>query len=171
MVNSGVKKEYLKVAEGGVYLAPTLIQTVLGSCLGVAFHAQTRGMGAFFHAFLPRSSDFGRNLDLSPYRFVDTAIAAVMVRFEELGVKPGHLTVSLVGGADGLVVGAEGVGSQAGVGKRNVEAAYEVLERFRIRPRFADVGGKKGRRVTFLSSTGQLKIAKLRGFGDVHKPR
>jgi len=156
--HNDIRHEYLKVAEGGVYLDPTVVQTVLGSCLGVAFHVPSKGIGAFFHAFLPRCADFEKRCETPGYRFVDTAITSVMERFTCLGVRPDMLKVGLVGGANGLVR------EQAGVGGRNVEVAYETLEQFGIRPEFAEVGGRRGRKVVFLSSTGELRIAKLRKF-------
>jgi hypothetical protein len=35
--NPGVQAIYLKAAEGGVFPVPTVVQTVLGSCLGGVF--------------------------------------------------------------------------------------------------------------------------------------
>lgn len=156
--NPGVRTEYLKVSEGGVYLAPTLVQTVLGSCLGMAFHAPEKGVGAFFHAFLPRQADYEPQGGSPAYKFVDTAVDHMLKQFARLGVKPMMLGISLMGGAHGLV------DERAGVGLKNVQAAYEALEKRRIRPKFVDVGGGSGRKVFFLSSTGQLEIVKLKGF-------
>jgi chemotaxis protein CheD len=150
------RREYLKVAEGGLYLEPTMVQTVLGSCLGAAFHVPSSGIGAFFHAFLPWYAEFEDKSASQAYRFVDTSIALVVKKFARLGVRPTQMTVSLIGGANWLV------GERASVGARNVAAAYETLDRFGIRPEFADVGGRRGRKVFFQSATGELRIIRLR---------
>lgn len=156
--HADIRGEYLKASEGGVYLEPTLVQTVLGSCLGGVFHVPSRGIGAFFHAFLPWSSEYPANGDQPVYKFVDTAFEHVMLSFRRLGVSPASVEVSLVGGANSLT------DERGGVGLKNVEAAFEALERFGVRPKFTDVGGGKGRRVFFLSASGDLYINRLKGF-------
>jgi chemotaxis protein CheD len=153
--NPDIQSVYLKVSEGGLYFAPTLVQTVLGSCLGAAFHAPHTGAGAFFHAFLPRQADYPQVEQGSVFKFVDTAFDHVFSAFARRGVPPSSLSVSLVGGANGLV------GEAAGVGARNVEAAYEALGRYGVRPVLADTGGARGRKVFFLVATGELSVTKL----------
>jgi chemotaxis protein CheD len=156
--HAGIRGEYIKASEGGVYLEPTLVQTVLGSCLGGVFHVPSRGVGAFFHAFLPRAADYPATGDQPVYKFVDTAFEHVMLSLRRLGVPAASVDVSLVGGANSLT------DERGGVGAKNVEAAFEALERFSVRPKFTDVGGEKGRRVFFLSSSGELYINRLKGF-------
>lgn len=148
---------YLKVSEGGVYLEPTLTLTVLGSCLGGVFYSRAKKFGAFFHAFLPCQDDRHSVRTFTVFTFVDTAITHVLERFEQLGVRASTLEISLVGGANGLV------DENSGVGRKNVAAALDILGRRRLHPGFMDVGGDKGRRVAFVSSTGELQVTKLMG--------
>lgn len=155
--NPEIRREYLKVSEGGVYLVPTMVQTVLGSCLGGIFYAPSKGIGAIFHAFLPYKADYEANGGNFVYRYVDTAIEHVIEQYAHLGVMPAQLNVRLVGGANGLV------DKRGGVGLKNVDAAHKTLEKYHLRASFTDVGGEKGRKVFFLSSTGQLKVTKLKG--------
>jgi len=155
--NPGAQSVYLKVAEGGVYPRATVVQTVLGSCLGGVFHSPAKGVGAIFHAFLPRRADYEPQGAPPVFKYVDTAIEHVVRQFTRLGVSAGSLRVSLVGGANGMV------DEQNGVGLKNVDAALEVLDRLRVRPVFTDVGGERGRKVYFLSSTGELQIFMLSG--------
>ncbi|GFK93468.1 Chemoreceptor glutamine deamidase CheD [Fundidesulfovibrio magnetotacticus] len=162
--NPGVALQYLKVSEGGVYLKPTLVQTVLGSCLGAAFHLPGKGIGAFFHAFLPRRDDYGYQDKGPVYKFVDTAIEHVIGEFMRMGVNPRALRVTLLGGSNGLV------DERGGVGLKNVEAAYEALSRHRMTPYQVDTGGGKGRRVFFLTSTGEVEVGLLSGAGRLGGP-
>lgn len=155
--NPGAKNVYLKVAEGGLYTRATVVQTVLGSCLGGVFHVPSKGLGAIFHAFLPRRADYEPGGAPPVYKYVDTAIEHIVRQFARHGVSPGALRVSLVGGANGMV------DEQNGVGLKNVDAALETLDRLRIRSIFNDVGGERGRKVFFLSSTGELQIVMLSG--------
>ena len=157
--NPGIPLTYLKVSEGGFFLRPTLVQTVLGSCLGGAFHAGD--VGAFFHAFLPVRAEWQEPGGNEPvFKFVDSAIDHVLGRFSRLGVSPRSITVSLLGGANGLRE------SNGGVGRKNVEAARAALVRHGLKPVLEDVGGEQGRRVVFLSSTGQLEVHKLKDLLD-----
>lgn len=146
---------FLKVAEGGVYARETLVQTVLGSCLGGVFHVPGRGIGAFFHAFLPRRAEYEKLHAPCPYKFVDTAFEQVMVELARLGIRAGAVRVSLFGGASGLV------DERSGVGRKNVEAAMEALDRLRIKPCHVDTGGESGRKVYFLTSTGEVRVVTL----------
>jgi len=155
--NPGVQAIYLKAAEGGVFPVPTVVQTVLGSCLGGVFHVPTKGVGAFFHAFLPRRSDYDPEGRESVFKFVDAGIEHVVRELARRGVRPGALRVSLVGGANGIV------DKHRGVGLKNADMALATLDRLRIRPFFVDVGGERGRKVLFHTSTGELKIIMLHG--------
>jgi len=159
-----ISLEYLKVSEGGLFVKPTLVQTVLGSCLGAAFHLPGKGVGAFFHAFLPRLADYNVQEDYPVYKFVDTAFEYVLGEFVRMGVNPRALRVSLLGGANGLV------DERGGVGRKNVDAAYEALARHRMTPHQTDVGGDRGRRVFFLTSTGDLEVGLLRNMGAAAGP-
>jgi len=152
----GVATEYLKVAEGGLYMAPTVVQTVLGSCLSGVFHAPSRNAGAIFHAFLPRRADYQPNGRESVFKFVDTAIEYVVEQFRMMGVRPAGLRVALVGGANGLVVD-----ENCGVGRKNAECALEVCRGLGIRPLALDLGGEKGRKVFFETRTGELHVTLL----------
>lgn len=148
---------YLKVSEGGLYLEPTVALTVLGSCLGGVFYSRAKKIGAIFHAFLPCQDDWQSVRTFTVYTFVDTAITHVLERFERMGVRAATLEISLVGGANGLV------DENSGVGRKNVAAALETLGRRRLQPGFLDVGGDKGRKVAFVSSTGELQVTRLAG--------
>ncbi|MFP5222308.1 MAG: chemotaxis protein CheD [Acidobacteriota bacterium] len=160
---------YLKVSEGGIYQDPTLVLTVLGSCLGGVFFSRAKKIGAFFHAFLPCQEDWQSVRSATVYTFVDTAITRVLGRFEELGVRPATLEISLVGGASSMM------DENHGVGRKNVDAAIQTLARRRLNPGFMDVAGDKGRRVIFISSTGELQVTRLLGTAphklDRSKPR
>jgi len=148
--NPGIRTAYLNVAQGGMYLQPTAVQTVLGSCLAVCFHAPSRGIGAIFHAFLPRSTDFSDSPELAPYKYVDTAIATVMAAFKKLRVAADDIEVKLTGGATALVH------EHTGIGRRNVAAAREVLAGLGLRVVRSDVGGVKGRKIIYLTGSGKL---------------
>jgi len=121
------------------------------------FYSRAKKFGAFFHAFLPCQDQWQSVRSFTVFTFVDTAITHVLERFEQLGVRAATLEISLVGGANGLV------DESSGVGRKNVAAALDILGRRRLHPGFMDVGGDKGRRVAFVTSTGELQVTKLMG--------
>lgn len=147
---------YLMIAAGGVFLRPTAVQTVLGSCVSVTFHCPTLRIGGIFHALLPRAADYPReNPASTPYKYVDTAIQTVFNELEQLGARRHGLEAKVFGGA------CSDLDQSSGVGLRNVEAAFETLERCKVRIKAADVGGRRGRKLLFLSHAGDVFVKRL----------
>ncbi|EMG37267.1 chemotaxis protein [Desulfocurvibacter africanus PCS] len=147
---------YLMIAAGGVFVEPTTVQTVLGSCVSVTFHCPVRHIGGIFHALLPRAADYPRDNPAStPYKYVDTAILAVLDGLEKQGVRRQGLEAKVFGGSCG------NQDQSSGVGLRNVEVAFETLERCRVRVKAADVGGRRGRKLLFMSHAGDVYVKRL----------
>lgn len=147
---------YLMIAAGGAFSRPTAVQTVLGSCVSVTFHCPTLRIGGIFHALLPRAADYPReNPASTPYKYVDTAIQTVLDGLEHLGARRQRLEAKVFGGA------CSDVDQSAGVGLRNVEVAFETLELCRVRVKAADVGGRRGRKLLFLSHAGDVYVKRL----------
>ncbi|MDQ7832252.1 MAG: chemotaxis protein CheD [Desulfovibrionaceae bacterium] len=151
---------YLLVAQGGVYERPTLVQTVLGSCVSVAFFSRQAGMGGIFHALLPHSADYEKVLTTgNRYRYVDAAVAAVAASLERRGVDLSETECKVFGGASALFQG------EVGVGQKNVLAAYEALARHKLRVTASHVGGERGRKLVFFSHTGEVFVKFLKSVG------
>jgi len=144
---------YLLVAQGGVFERPTLVQTVLGSCVSVAFYSRDNGFGGIFHALLPRSADYEKVLlPGNRFRYVDAAVDAVAGSLVRRGVDLAEVECKVFGGAGALFQG------EAGVGQKNVLAAYEALARHRLRVTASHVGGERGRKLVFFSHTGEVFV-------------
>ncbi len=148
------------VAQGGVYLRPTAVQTVLGSCLAACFYVPERNIGAIFHAFLPRCADFDSCFPPEPFKYVDTAITSVLKTLERLSVNAGDIQVKLVGGASALV------DVHTGIGRKNVAVAREILAGKGLKVLRSDVGGPVGRKILYLTGTGQLFITSMKGISS-----
>ncbi len=158
----GADSAFLKVAEGGLYTRPTVVQTVLGSCLAAAMFAPARSVGCIFHAFLPSILDYQEQERQTAYKYVDSALEQSLLEFARLGIAPKDLRVCLVGGANALA------DSRGGVGGRNVSVAREVLASRGMRAHYEDVGGPNGRKVFFVTSTGELRVHALHGLPQEH---
>lgn len=141
---------YLLVGQGGLYTSPTMVQTVLGSCVSVTFYCSKHRWGGIFHALLPRMGDFpGRRTGGDHFRYVDSSIWYLLRKFAKAGVSPDSLECKVFGGASPLHQKCD-----TAAGLRNVEAAMDVLAREGIAVSASSVGGNDGRKLFFRTDTG-----------------
>lgn len=149
----GLEEHYLLVAQGLLLRRPSAVQTVLGSCVAVTFFAPDKGVGAIFHALLPRMSEYESGLSTqTPFRYVDTAIQRTLAGLARLGVGRGEIECKVVGGANGLFR------EEIGVGRKNVAVALETLAAERLRVAATHAGGARGRKLAFVTATGEVFV-------------
>lgn len=154
----------LNLQPGRVHLArrPMVIQTILGSCVGVTFWNAQVGAGALCHGVLPRCprrwSASASILD--GHRYVDFSIRYLAQKFDALGANRKEVQVKLFGGADVLPTSDERKGKPT-VGALNCEAALEVLEEEGFAVLAYDLGGTQGRKIHFHTGTGEVRVYKL----------
>lgn len=147
---------FLNVAQGGLYDKPTMAHTVLGSCVSVTFYAPRHGLAAIFHALLPRISEYRlHSPEQTPYKFVDSAITTLVHRLAHRGVPLCDIECKVFGGASALFA------EEMSVGRRNVETAFATLSELGLRVAASNVGGERGRKIVFSSSTGEIFVRML----------
>lgn len=152
----GHELAFLNVAQGGLYDRPTVAHTVLGSCVAVTFYAPRHGLAAIFHALLPRSGEYRLHApEATPYKFVDTAITALVHRLTYRGVGTSDIECKVFGGASALFA------EEMSVGRRNVETAFATLANLGLRVAASNVGGERGRKIIFSTSTGEIFVRLL----------
>lgn len=143
----------LGIGEGGVYTEPTVVTTVLGSCVSVTFFCRGKKTGAIFHALLPTPSEHDKNKPIiEHYRYVDTSIRHVIHSLHRRGVKNKQIEAKVFGGAEGAFKGI------IKPGETNIITAYEILAQHNIKIVASDVGGDSGRNLIFVTSTGEVFI-------------
>ncbi len=130
--------------------APVQFKTVLGSCIGLVIYHPRLTTGAMAHIVLPDSAE--RNG--APGKFADTAVPHMLQLLERQGAPVHGLTAKFAGGAN--MFGGTG---PMKIGDANAEAVSRALEVAGIRVAGQEVGGTKGRRITFDCSTGEMTIA------------
>lgn len=150
---------YLDPKRCVVTATPTLVSTVLGSCVGVTMHDPVSGVGGMAHAFLPYRREFPEDRE-APCKFVDDALEHLLAACARLGASASRLEIKLFGGAEIMDRAASG-GAGLRVGERNVLAAREGLAARGLRLLAEDVGGVRGRKVLFLTHTGGVWVKKL----------
>ena len=149
---------YLQPGEVHLARTPTILRTILGSCVGVTFWSSRVGMGALCHGVLPRCP---RGV-LAPegYRYVDFAIRELARRLEALGARRGELQVKVFGGADTLPVSPRAHSRQT-VGRQNGDIALETLRQENLTVLMADLEGLAGRTIQFDTGTGEVLLHRL----------
>lgn len=149
----GHNKIRLGIGEGGVYTRPTIVTTVLGSCVSVTFFCRDKKIGGVFHAILPTiQANEKRNPVIGHYKYVDSSIDHIVRSFYRRGVKADQIEAKLFGGAEGAFKGIIKPGAN------NIITAYETLAKHHIKISASDVGGEKGRNLIFVSDTGEVFI-------------
>lgn len=144
---------HLRIGEGNVYAAPTVVRTVLGSCVSVTFYSPVNKIGAIFHALMPVMPAKEKNGQAgNHFKYVDTSIFNMIRRFQELGVKKSQLEAKVFGGSQAFFVG------DIKPGPTNIRVAFEILAEQSIKVIASDVGGDKGRNLLFVSNTGEVFI-------------
>lgn len=159
-VGQGLPKVFLQTGDCFIAVQPTLVTTVLGSCVAVTMHAPKQGIGTICHAFLPDSSADKFKADPQICRYVDTALQNMLESLDRLGVPRRDLVVKMFGGSTGIAVrGMEG--SSYDIGRRNLEMARKLLRFVRLKVVVEDVGGARGRKILFNTQTGEVWLKRL----------
>ncbi|WP_419785849.1 chemotaxis protein CheD [Pseudodesulfovibrio sp.] len=159
-IGQGLPKVFLQTGDCFIGVHPTLVTTVLGSCLAVTMHAPKHGIGTICHAFLPDSSDDKRHTDPQICRYVDTALQNMLESMDRLGVPRRDIVIKMFGGSTGIAVrGMEF--SSYNIGRRNIEMARKLLRFARLDVAVEDVGGARGRKLMFHTGTGEVWLKRL----------
>src|ERR1017187_775259 len=164
MIATASSLAQLSLQPGELYLArdPTILQTILGSCVGVTFWCARLGAGALCHGVLPRSPlvwPAGSSLS-DGHRYVDCSIRYLAQQFDALGASRRELEVKLFGGADVLPVAAAR-GGKLTVGAQNRQVAVETLAEEGLTVLASDLGGFRGRTIYFHTGTGEVLVHRL----------
>ena len=130
--------------------APERMKAVLGSCVGLVLYHPRLKTGVMAHIVLPDSAGRG---DGKPGKFADTAIPEMVEQLTKLGAPAHGLTAKFAGAAN--MFGSSG---PLQIGDANVKAVLEAINSAGARVAGQDVGGTKGRRVTFDCTSGEMTV-------------
>lgn len=163
MVESEDDLPLIYLRPGELYLArePTIIRTILGSCVGVTFWSARLRVGALCHAMLPKCPKAScSDTSLATGRqYVDFCIRDLSRQFDSLGVVRNEVQVKLFGGADVLFVDAALL--RPTVGRLNCEAAIEILQDEGYQVIAASIGDTFGRKIQFNTGSGEVLLLRL----------
>jgi chemotaxis protein CheD len=141
---------------------PSVVTTLLGSCVAVTMFSPRHRIGAICHALLPvcRHEGVCTPGHSEAGKYVECAIKIMLERLASYGVGKLELECKLFGGSD-MFESGEGGRCQS-VGRQNIEMALKLLERESLRPVTRDLGGTRGRKIIFHTHTGEVFLKRLR---------
>lgn len=154
---------YLQPGEMFLAREPTMIRTLLGSCVGVTFWSGKLGIGALCHAMLPKCPD-GYSSGIRPevgYRYVDFCIRDLARKFDGLGAYRSEVQVKLFGGAD-VLLGSRDTPIRDTVGSVNCDTALETLRAEGFQVAASSLRGKSGLNIRFNTGNGEVQLRRLK---------
>jgi chemotaxis protein CheD len=141
-----LKPGYILVPE-----VPTIISTVLGSCVAVCLFDGTRKAGGMNHFPLPST----KKAEEATARFGNAATLALIGMMLENGSSIRDLEAQLFGGAFHPKT------CPSDIGRENIQVAKTVLSRKKIPIVSEDVGGEKGRKVVYDTGSSEVVVMKV----------
>ncbi len=162
MRDDDVQVIYLKAGEMHYADRPSVVVTVLGSCLSVTMFDRKSGNGGICHGLLPACED---RTSCTPgcraaFRYVECSITQMLRLFDKTGSRRRDIEVKCFGGADMFTRKIEKKGIVS-VGRQNITTAEQVLSREGFRIVKQDVGGLGGRKLFFYTHTGEVLLKRL----------
>ncbi len=146
---------YLKPGELFTAERPTIVTTVLGSCVAITMFVERLGVGSICHAMLPRNPPSNAT---DTFRYVDSSILYMIEELVAAGIRKDEVEVKLMGGADVL---DRVDGSPASVGQQNIEEAMGIIRKEGLKLAACDVGGELGRKIVFYVHTGKVLLKRI----------
>jgi chemotaxis protein CheD len=143
--------EYLATAED------IIISTVLGSCVAVALHDASTGIGGLNHFMLPGELHSRQFYAEESGRYGMYAMELLINEMLKQGARRERITAKVFGGGHVLSGGA------ANIPDSNITFAMEFLETERIPVVSSDVGGTDARKVLFFVSTARVLLKRFGG--------
>jgi chemotaxis protein CheD len=150
--NSLVQDNYF-LETGFIFIAtkPTVISTVLGSCVSVSIYDKRCKVGGMNNFQFP----YIREKRKTTVRYGNVAIFALIHMMTNNGSKLKHLEAQIFGGAYNPMV------SPKDVGRENIMVARDILEQKRVFVVSEDVGGEKGRKIVFDTNANEIAVLKV----------
>ena len=147
------QRVFLLPGEFSVARKPTLLSTILGSCVSLCIHDTRTGYGGMNHFLLPQAP-----LGETPSpRYGNVATKTLLDAMLRIGSKKSDLVVHIIGGGN-VVEHLTSTG--ASVGGKNILTAVDFCQNEGLTVKSRDIGGDRGRKVHFHTGTGELDVRK-----------
>jgi len=158
MTEDQINTHYLYPAALFADTNPTLVDTILGSCVAVCLYDPKKKIGGINHFMLP----FWNGSGLASPKYGNIAIEKLLEKMEFFGSRREDLQAKVFGG--GEVV--ETKNNLFKIGQRNIEIAEKILKERRINIISKSVGGNQGRKIRFNTQTGVVLMKLIQKTGQ-----
>ncbi len=129
--------------------SPSLVTTILGSCVAVCLFDPELKIGGINHYMLPLWNGHG----LASPKYGSIANEKLLEKLYHLGSKHENIIAKVFGGGEII----DNTIKQFNIGERNIIIAFEMLQRLNVPVLAKSVGGKFGRRIEYNTATGEVK--------------
>ena len=144
-----IQTHYLYPAALFAHRDSYLVNTVLGSCVAICLHDPYLKIGGINHYMLPLWNGQG----LASPKFGNIAIAKLIEKMISMGSRESHLIAKVFGGGNIF----DSKLQQFQIGERNIAIAEQTLSEYNIKIAGSSTGGPLGRKIQFLTSTGEVR--------------
>lgn len=144
-----MERIFLLPGEYHISKQPEVVETLVGSCVAVCLYNKKTGHAAMNH-FLQDHPASETGCDIGKY--ATTATEYIINALMKLDPVPSHYRAQIFGGAAVIKTASD----KASIGKVNSDTARKILANHRIRIIREEVGGTRGRRVRFDTSTNSV---------------
>ena len=134
--------------------APSIVSTVLGSCVSVCLYDPILRQGTINNYILPSWN----GVDEATMKYGNMSIIHILGKLLMFDSKFENVVAKVYGCAEVLT----GMSTNFHIGERNIQIAFEILNEFKIPVLFSDVGGDKGRKINFNTLTGDVEVDYIR---------
>ena len=143
--------------------AATIITYALGSCIAVTLYDPVEQIGGMLHFLLPcRASIRAVGRD-NPFKYPDTALAALLAKVVALGGRRRRLKVKVIGAASIL----RRTSNAPDIGRQNYIALLGELSGRKLEITSQDVGGTHSRTAMLDLSSGTVTIRSNRKITEI----
>lgn len=155
---------YLQSGEIHLSTTPSLVTTILGSCLAVTLWHPKKRMAAICHGFLPQCQNRStcRNSCRERFKYVDCTLGWMIEHFLSQGIRLREIEIKVFGGADMFAV-QNPKEENFRIGKQNIKTAMGILKEKGLPIVSHCVGGLRGRKIVFNTANGEVLLKYLVG--------
>jgi chemotaxis protein CheD len=129
-----------------------MVTHALGSCLGVAVHDRSSGIGGMLHVMMPSSRISPAKAEANPFMFVDTGVPVLLREMFAAGAVKSQLEISVAGGAAKQTEDTD----YFAIGKHNYIMLRKLLWQYDLLLKGEDVGGELPRTMYLEVGSGRV---------------
>lgn len=147
---SDTPTHYLYPASLIIKREPSIINTLLGSCVAIILYDKISKVSGMNHYMLPLWNGKG----IPSPKYGNIAIEKLLQGMLRNGAKKENIVAKVFGGGEVI----DNMNQHFKIGQRNIELAFDKLKELDIKIVAKSVGGPLGRKIQLNTSTGEIRM-------------